>query len=66
MSVDDQGHMIDYAVISGAAVLSDAAVRRRLENKLWFTEFVPATEFGMPTTSRLRLRMGTTRADVKG
>jgi len=66
VSLDDQGHMIDYAVISGAAVLSDAAVRRRLENKLLFTEFVPATEFGMPTTSRVKVRVGTSTAEVKG
>jgi hypothetical protein len=64
--LDDQGRMIDYAVVSGEAVLQDAAMRRSLENKLLFTEFVPATAFGVPTTSRLCLRVGTSRVEVKG
>jgi len=66
LSLDEQGRMVDYAIVSGAAVLADAALRRRLENELLFTEFVPATAFGMPTTSRLYLRMGTSRIEVKG
>ena len=64
--LDGQGRMIDYAIVSGAAVLQNAAVRRRLENKLLFTEFVPATAFGVPTTSRLCLLVGTSRIEVKG
>ena len=64
--LDDQGRMIDYAIVSGAAILADAAMRRSLENKLLFTEFVPATQFGVPTTSRLYLRVGTSRVEVKG
>ncbi|HXP86034.1 MAG TPA: hypothetical protein VN841_15020 [Bryobacteraceae bacterium] len=66
VSLDDQGRMVDYAIVSGAAVLQDAALRRRLENKLLFTEFVPATAFGVPTTSRLCLRVGASRVEVKG
>jgi hypothetical protein len=66
VSLDDQGRMIDYAIVSGAAVLQDAALRRRLENKLLFTEFRPGTAFGVPTTSRLCVRVGASRVEVKG
>jgi hypothetical protein len=41
-------------------------MRRRLENMLLFTEFVPATQFGVPTTSRLRLPVVSSRVEVKG
>lgn len=64
--LDGQGRMIDYTIVTGAAVLEDAALRRRLENTLLSTEFVPATVFGVPTTSRLCLRIGTSRVEVKG
>lgn len=66
VSLDGQGRMVDYTIVSGAALLQNASLRRKLENELLFTEFVPATAFGMPTTSRLRLRMGTSRVEVKG
>jgi len=74
ISLDGQGRMVDYTIVSGAAVLQNAALRRRLENILLFTEFVPATTFGQPTTSRLRLMSGfgvrlpprSSRIEVKG
>ena len=64
--VDGQGRMIDYSVVSGTRVEKDEALRRRLDNFLLFTEFVPATSFGQPTVSRLRLTLGSNRVDVKG
>jgi hypothetical protein len=66
VSVDEQGRMIDYAVVAGAGVLANAAVRRRLENMLLFTEFTPATSFGQPMTSKMRIWFRTSRIDVKG
>jgi len=66
VSLDGQGRMVDYRIVSGADLLQDAAMRRRLENKLLFTEFVPATAFGIPTTSRLCVRIGASRVEVKG
>lgn len=53
--VDDQGNFVDYAVVSGTQVLQDAGRRHRLENLLLRTQFAPATEFGRPVTSRVRL-----------
>jgi len=64
--VDGQGRMIDYAIVSGAAVLSSVEMRRRLENVLLFTEFTPATSFGQPMQSTLRLWFSSSHVDVRG
>jgi hypothetical protein len=66
VTIDEQGRMVDYIVISGAAILTDAARRRRLENTLLFTEFVPATAFGVPTAGRVRLSLNSSQIEVKG
>ena len=66
IDVDDQGRMVDYQVVSGTAVVSDPAARRRLENLLWFTKFAPATTFGMPMAGKARLLLLPSRIDVKG
>jgi hypothetical protein len=64
--VDGQGRMFDYAIVAGATVLANSQLRRRLENMLLFTQFTPATEFGQPTASKVRLRLGSSRIDVRG
>ena len=66
VTVDEQGRMIDYAVVAGASALANASMRRRLENVLLFTEFTPATSFGQPMSSKTRLWFRTSRIDVKG
>jgi hypothetical protein len=66
VSVDGQGRMIDYTIVSGASGLANAESRRRLENALVFSNFTPATSFGQPMVSRLRLRFHSSRIDVKG
>ncbi|MEQ1949028.1 MAG: hypothetical protein ABL995_17685 [Bryobacteraceae bacterium] len=64
VNVDGQGKMIDYAIVSGAAIRANVQLRRRLENVLVFTEFTPATVFGQPTRSKMRMMF--TGIDVKG
>lgn len=64
VTIDNQGRMVDYTVVSGAAILANATMRRRLENALLFTEFVPATTFGKPTYCRVRLSLAS--VDVRG
>jgi hypothetical protein len=64
--VDGQGRMIDYAIVAGASVLANAEIRRRLENALVFSNFTPATSFGQPMASKLRLWFHSSRIDVKG
>lgn len=55
VEVDDQGHFVDYQVLSGASAVSDPTIRRRVENLLYFTKFAPATSFGMPMAGRTRV-----------
>jgi hypothetical protein len=66
VTIDDQGRMLDYKVVAGAAILANPTLRRRLENTLLFTEFIPATAFGKPTISRVRVSLGLSHIDVKG
>jgi len=66
VTLDDQGRMVDYHVVSGSGVVMDATLRHRLENLLLFTEYVPATAFGQPTAAKLRLRLFASQIDVKG
>jgi hypothetical protein len=53
--LDYQGSVVDYAVVSGTEVFQDAGRRHQLENLLLRTQFAPATEFGRPVASRVRL-----------
>jgi hypothetical protein len=64
--VDEGGRMFDYAIVAGASVLASDYLRRRLENMLLFTQFTPATEFGRPMSGKVRLRLGSSRVDVRG
>jgi hypothetical protein len=66
VSVDSQGRMIDYAIVAGASVLANSENRRRLENALIFSSFTPATSFGQPMPSKLRLWFRSSRIDVRG
>jgi len=67
VTVDDQGKMVDYRIVSGQLLLQDQRLRRRLENMLLFTSFIPATSFGQPMAARLRLSLHSlSQIDVKG
>jgi hypothetical protein len=55
VDVDDQGHLLDYQIVSGAEVVADPLMRRRMETALWFTTFSPATAFGMPMAGKTRV-----------
>jgi hypothetical protein len=70
VTVDEQGRMVDYKVVAGAAALANGTIRRRLENTLLFTEFIPATTFGQPMTQsvvRVSIDIGNnSRIEVRG
>jgi hypothetical protein len=55
VNVDDQGHLVDYEVVSGADVVADPLMLRRMETALWFTTFAPATSFGTPMAGKTRV-----------
>jgi hypothetical protein len=64
--IDSRGRMVDYKVVQGAEILLNPSLRRGLENKLLFTQFVPATAFGKPKAGKTTLRLSSNRIDVKG
>ena len=65
--IDDRGRIVSYNVVSGGpTVTQDPGFRRRLENLLLFTEFIPATAFGRPGASRMRLNLLSSSIDVRG
>jgi hypothetical protein len=66
VNVDDQGHMVDYTVVSGGAgALQDPAVRRQLEEFL-DTTFVPAASRTRPKAGKIRIPVFTSSIIVKG
>ena len=66
VALDHSGRMVDYTILS-TGYMPDANSRRKLENLLVFqTTFVPATSFGQPTPSKIRLWLSSSRIDVKG
>jgi hypothetical protein len=64
--IDGVGRMIDYNIVSGPGSVLDPGFRHRLENLLLLTEFVPATAFGKPGLSTLRLTLSPSSVDVRG
>jgi hypothetical protein len=66
VTVDEQGRMADYAIVAGASVLANPQMRRRLESALVFSNFTPATTFGQPMMSKMRLWFHSSRIDVRG
>ncbi|MGI8743406.1 MAG: anti-sigma factor family protein [Bryobacteraceae bacterium] len=65
LRIDDQGRIINYSIAGGHGLEKDA-LRRSIENNLLFTQFTPATAFGVPITGTLRLSFRSSRIDVKG
>ena len=62
VTLDERGRVVDYTVLSD---MLDVTARRKLENMLVFeTTFVPATSFGQPTASKIRLWLNSRRFDV--
>ena len=55
VDVDEQGHLLGYEIVSGADVVADPLMRRRMETALWFTTFSPATVFGRPMAGKARV-----------
>ena len=65
--VDEQGRVIDYSFPDGYGSMNTSQLRRKLENSLLFTEFIPATSFGQPTSGWVRVKFERGREiDVKG
>jgi hypothetical protein len=67
VTVDGQGRMVDYLIVSGNAT-KDESLRRRIGAVLLLTEFNPATTLGTPVSGRMRLSLSAIHShiDVKG
>ncbi len=64
LRIDEQGRIVNYAIVGGQG--PNDALHRSIENNLLFTQFTPATAFGVPITGTLRLSFRSSRIDVKG
>jgi Putative zinc-finger len=65
LRIDEQGRIVNYSIVGGQGLEKDA-MRRSIENNLLFTQFAPATAFGVPVTGTTRLSFRSSRIDVKG
>ena len=54
LRIDEQGRIINYSIVGSQGIDKDA-MGRSIENNLLFTQFTPATAFGVPVTGRYRL-----------
>ncbi len=65
LKIDEQGRIVDYAIVSVPGPQSDQ-LRRRIENSLLFTEFWPATAFGRPIAGTIRVSFRSSHVEVRG
>lgn len=60
--IDDQGRMVDYTITRGPKT---PELRRAIENNLLFTEFTPATMFGLPTFGKINISFQRRTIDIR-
>lgn len=61
--IDNQGHVIDFHVLNGQA---DAQQIRELRQLMVFTQFDPATRFGVPIPGRAIITLRGISVNVRG
>jgi hypothetical protein len=66
VNIDDHGCIIGYSIVSSTGP-DNEQLRRSIENHLVFTEFWPATAFGVPVAGTIRISYRSPAGiDVKG
>ncbi len=66
LSIDDHGRILNYKIVSVSGPQGDQ-LRRSIENNLLFIELWPATSFGRPVSSTVRISFRSTNGvDVRG
>jgi len=66
VNVDDHGYIFGYTIVSSSDSDKEQ-LRRAIENNLVFTEFWPATAFGVPVAGTIRISYRSAAGiDVKG
>ena len=66
LSIDEQGRMVNYTIVSIAPGQKIDELRPIIENKLLFTAFRPATAFGKPIAGTVRVSFGSSHVEVRG
>jgi len=61
--IDNQGHVIDFHVLNGSG---DAQQIRELRQLMVFTQFDPATRFGVPIPGKAIITLRGISVNVKG
>ncbi len=57
LTVDEEGSVVEYDLVTGGDALQDPERLRRIKSQILMLRFTPATEFGRPTASKVRLRL---------
>jgi hypothetical protein len=63
--VDGQGRMADFAIVQGPSLADNPGLKRLIERKLLFTEFTPATMFGLPTSGKMYISFQRQQVNIK-
>jgi hypothetical protein len=66
LTIDDQGRILDYKIADCPQIMKTPELRRAIEHKLLFTQFTPATTFGLPMAGKIRISFRNSKIDVKG
>ncbi len=66
LTIDENGRLTDYTLVSGSPLLRDEGMRRRFESALLLSQFTPANFFGQPMAGKVRVSFRTSRIDIKG
>jgi hypothetical protein len=63
--VDGQGRMADFSIVQGPSLENNPGLKRLIERKLLFTEFTPATSFGLPTSGKMYISFQRQEINIK-
>ena len=66
VTVDEEGHMIDYSIVSDRTREENASFCHSIANYLLFTTFTPPTAFGQPVPGTIRLTFRSNYVSVRG
>jgi anti-sigma factor RsiW len=66
VTIDDQGHLVDFNILHNYGAAVNDSFCRSVENALLFTVFTPGTAFGQPVGGKLRLTFRSSSVEVKG
>jgi anti-sigma factor (TIGR02949 family) len=66
LTIDEQGRIANYTIVSTGPGQKAEQVRHNIENKLLFLGFWPATAFGKPIAGTVRVSFGSSHVEVRG